>query len=102
MGRRTFGFEQLRQEKAIRAAAVGRDALAVLPTDAGKSGHLPAGELLLLRAHFPLSGSHVVAQLGWHQGGAAAAIDEEAHLKAQDVAHDQSHGPTGWETGFDR
>ncbi len=34
--------------------------------------------------------------------GAAAAIDEEAYLKAQDVAHDQSHGPTGWETEFDR
>ena len=62
-------MEQLRpgQEGAIRAAAAGRDALAVLPTDAGKS-----------------------------------AIDEGAYLKAEDVADDQSHGSTGWETGFDR
>jgi ATP-dependent DNA helicase RecQ len=37
--RRTFGFESLRplQDKAIRAALEGRDALVVLPTGAGKS-----------------------------------------------------------------
>ncbi len=49
-----------------------------------------------------LHGIPVVAPLGWHRGGRSAAIDEEAYLKAQDLAHDQTHGRTGWETECDR
>ncbi len=45
--------------------------------------------------------AHGAAGMGTEEG-TAAAIDEEAYPKAQDVAHDQSHGPTGWEAEFDR
>ena len=64
-------------------------------------GVLPSGDLLL-RVHFPFMGS--TSWRGWDgtEEGAVGAIDEEAYLKAQDLAHDQTHGPTGWETEFDR
>ena len=37
--RRTFGYREFRphQERIVRAALVGRDVLAVMPTSAGKS-----------------------------------------------------------------
>ncbi|MDQ3898136.1 MAG: RecQ family ATP-dependent DNA helicase, partial [Actinomycetota bacterium] len=49
LARRTFGFEHLRpgQEEAIRAAAAGRDTLAVLPTGAGKSAIYQLAALII-------------------------------------------------------
>ncbi|HEX2274313.1 MAG TPA: ATP-dependent DNA helicase RecQ [Acidimicrobiales bacterium] len=49
MARDTFGFERLRagQEEAIRAAASGRDTLAVLPTGWGKSAIYQLAALLI-------------------------------------------------------
>ncbi|MDQ4068186.1 MAG: RecQ family ATP-dependent DNA helicase, partial [Actinomycetota bacterium] len=49
LARNTFGFDQLRpgQEDAIRAAAEGRDTLAVLPTGAGKSAIYQLAALLI-------------------------------------------------------
>ncbi len=67
LARQTFGFEQLGpgQEEAIRAAAGGRDVLAVLPTDAGKSAiYRPVNYCFASTSPF---GVHVVAQLGWHR-----------------------------------
>ena len=49
LARQTFGFEALRpgQEEAIRAAAAGRDVLAVLPTGAGKSAIYQLAALII-------------------------------------------------------
>ena len=49
LARQTFGFARLRpgQEEAIRAAAGGRDVLAVLPTGAGKSAIYQLAALLI-------------------------------------------------------
>ncbi|MDQ4091729.1 MAG: DEAD/DEAH box helicase, partial [Actinomycetota bacterium] len=49
LARQTFGFQQLRpgQEEAIRAAAAGRDVLAVLPTGAGKSAIYQLAALII-------------------------------------------------------
>ena len=44
----------------------------------------------------------VVLQLMAPAKAAVAAIDEEAYLKAEHVAYDQSHRLTGAETEFDR
>jgi ATP-dependent DNA helicase RecQ len=49
LARQTFGFQALRpgQEEAIRAAAAGRDVLAVLPTGAGKSAIYQLAALII-------------------------------------------------------
>ena len=51
LARQTFGFQALRpgQEEAIRAAAAGRDVLAVLPTGAGKSAIYQLAALIIPR-----------------------------------------------------
>ena len=71
----------------------------MLPTDAGKSVICrPVNDCF---ASTPFMGPMSWPSWDGTEEGAAAAIDEEAYLK-QDVAHDQSHGPTGWETELDR